>query len=135
MILTSDQQRALDTINGSRSQTITLGGHSGTGKTSLVPFVCAHALERAGPTRMVPTGRKLDGDRSFSPFEDDQEPRETAPVVVTAPTKKAVKVIRAKLREAGLGPARSTEPRTKRSERRNAKHAARIDKHQLKVRR
>ena len=102
MILTSDQQRALDTINTSRAQTITLGGHSGTGKTTLVPFVCEHALANAGPTRMVPTGRRLEGGRDFSAFGGDDELRETHAVVVTAPTNKAAKVIRAKLREAGL---------------------------------
>lgn len=102
MILTSDQQRALEAINASRSQTITLGGHSGTGKTTLVPFVCRHVLEHAGPTRMVPTGKKLEDNSEFSPFGDEQELRETNPVVVTAPTNKAAKVIRVKLREAGL---------------------------------
>lgn len=103
MILTSDQQRALDTINASRSPTTTLGGHSGTGKTTLVPFVCEHALLGAGPARMVSTGRRLEGGgREFSAFGGDDELRETHAVVVTAPTNKAAKVIRAKLREAGL---------------------------------
>ncbi len=94
MILTSDQQRAFDKISTSRSQVITLGGHSGTGKTSLIPMICQHALDQVKQERTHQQGH-------FSAFDDLDD--EALPVVVTAPTNKAAKVIRAKLREAGLG--------------------------------
>lgn len=92
MQLTEDQGNALQQIReflaDPEEDWMTLGGHAGTGKTTLLRFVIQEYLER------VEQG--ADG----SPFETPAYGRN--PAILTAPTNKATKVLRSTLAEADI---------------------------------